>query len=166
MDNRTLRTTLTGIAVTLLLSWSNGPEPMTHVNTGDIIPLSSIASGGKPTTVLWMFPVESCLSCQTPAAMLRKIQSSSSHSIQVVGVVVGKDSGIVDGFLRTERLDIPLHRMKSREFRKYFGALELPAIIMTHNDTVMHSWIGEMAIGSLSDSDGSELLQLLSDYGG
>ena len=80
-----------------------------------LIPLVLAACSAPPdppqirdgVQVVWLVKTEDCLSCDTPARLLRELKRTHGESVRLTALIVGEegDSSLVRTFLKRERLD-------------------------------------------------------------
>lgn len=116
-------------AATLLAAPAPGlssiPEPL---EVGAEAPALIPTVGPGHVVVTWAFPIEALQGCSSPASEFRRLQRRYGDRVHLVVVAVGDDPGIVDPFLRRERIRPLVRRVTEAEYARHFGPTALPAV--------------------------------------
>lgn len=99
------------------------------------------ASGGT-SSVVWIFRTDDCLSCQAMDYSLRRLQAAYGGRVALVAVHVGRgeDASIPAAFFAGKRLETAAAvDVSPRAFRRAFGDVTLPVLLLARGDTVAWS---------------------------
>lgn len=114
-------------------------------------------------TIAWAFRVEDLLSCSNSAMTLRHVKARFGDRVELVAVAVGEDPGIVDSFMRRQRLAPQIVRMSKEEYEQAYTSDPLPSMHLItdghiRNTAVDSTWVDgptrrerplEVAVGEL-----------------
>lgn len=130
------------LAVALGLLAACGGEPAA-LTPGAPVPAGWQARGapGRPA-VVWVFRTEDCLSCQSLDYSLRRLQRTRGDRVSLVAVHVGRtaDAGIPAAFFASRRVRTSAAiDVTPRRFRRQFGDVTLPALLLVRGDTIVWS---------------------------
>ena len=110
---------------------------------GDALPDIGADLHHDDVVVLWALRAQDCLSCQDVARSIREAQRTLTRpNIKYVVVVLGEDRGVVDAFLRVQRIDATTVFVSLRRFTKAFGRTAPPFVLLSAESRVVALWIG------------------------
>ena len=138
-------------ALTTALFWSCSPTSTlrpAQLSVGTQVPRAVAAAPGK-IHVVWAFNTHDLLSCESPALALRHLKAHFPKEVELLAVAVGDDPGIVDSYMRRERLESQILRMQAGEFNREFSNSRLPALYVVRGQRI------EEATSDSTWSDGS-----------
>jgi hypothetical protein len=90
--------------------------------------------------VTWVLRAEDCLSCRTPASVLRRVAGRYAPNVEVSVLLVGTDDRLVYDYLAAERLPAQVKRISKARYRAEFGNSPLPALYVVRGDTIVATW--------------------------
>lgn len=122
------------VGLMLLPACHAPPGRIDVIAPGDHAP-SSLEAGDGQVVAGWIVRESDCLACVTPAYELRRLLEEK-QTARLRTVVVGESSDLVEDFLFRERLPVDIRRISEDVFRKEFGALEPPFIVVTYQRVV------------------------------
>lgn len=84
----------------------------------------------SPLSVVWMFSDGDLIACEPPTSVLRALRTRLGDRVDVSAVYVGDERAeFAQGFLRSERLDVPVRQIGHREYRLRFADRKLPIVV-------------------------------------
>lgn len=111
--------------------------------TGDGLPDIGADLNDDDVVVLWALRAQDCLSCQNVARSIREAQRTlTGPNVKYVVVVLGEDRGVVDAFLRVQRIDATTVFLSFRKFTNAFGTTPPPFVLLAAESRVVALWIG------------------------
>lgn len=111
--------------------------------TGDALPDIGADLKEDDVVVLWALRAQDCLSCQNVARSIREAQRTlTGPNVKYVVVVSGEDRGVVNAFLRVQRIDATTVFLPLRRFTKAFGTTPPPFVLLAADSRVVALWIG------------------------
>lgn len=102
-------------------------------------PPAVLSDAPQRVTVAWVFRAGDCLTCQTPAHMLRRIQGRHPSRARLLMIEVGKPSELVTSFFRQERLNVELVNLDREEYSQSFGTSSLPALYVVKGGKILEA---------------------------
>lgn len=96
--------------------------------------------------VVWGVQPEDCLVCQDVTRRFRMLQGSVADDVELLLVVLGDDSGLIDSFLRVERVDAKVLHFNASEFKDRFGGIEVPFLAVANDSSIVQLWTGRAEI--------------------
>lgn len=95
------------------------------------------------TYVLWVVDASTCLGCQTPDYLLRRVLARDSTQLRVLHVGDAGDVVVVRTFLGDRRLPMPIATVTPSRARRLFGDRPIPFLVVARRDTIL--WVGLVA---------------------
>lgn len=120
--------------------WSCNGESLA---VGEPLPDVGMELAKTDVVVLWALRVDDVLTCQHVASALREMQRTvTTVNVKYVVVVLGENRGVVDAFLRVQRLDAAKLFLSAREFERAFRGATTPLLLIANKLRVEAIWIG------------------------
>ena len=113
------------------------------LRTGTAAPAAVARTTGP--AILWVIRDADVLACRTPAREMRALQASYGDRLRIAVVAVGDRPRLVPGFIREERLAAELVPVSGSVFRREFGRVVLPAVVVVNGGRVVGVWDGSRA---------------------
>ncbi|MBW3570188.1 MAG: hypothetical protein KY467_03705 [Gemmatimonadetes bacterium] len=127
------------------LAACSAPAPRT-LTAGDALPAEwKPADVDSGVALLWVFRTRDCLSCEEVDEHLRRVQREFGASVAIVAVHVGnaRDATVPRSFFASRRVALARQvRHTPREFRRTFGDVTLPAVLVASGSRIVWSSAG------------------------
>lgn len=111
-----------------------------QLGVGDRTPATWRGADRTSPVVAWVFRGKDCLSCFTPAYDLRRLRGTYGDRLGLWTVAVQDPDSLARQFLRRERIGTVHRSLDTDEFRETFGRTALPALFLSHRDTIRGVW--------------------------
>lgn len=106
--------------------------PVAHpaqASVGKKVPELFAAAPGQ-ATIVWVFREDDILSCSNDALAIRHALLRFPSRVKLIALPVGDDDGLVESFLRRERLRGDVRRLSSSSLAAAVGPTDLPAVFV------------------------------------
>lgn len=90
-------------------------------------------------TIAWAFRVDDLFSCSNSALTLRHVKARFGERVNLVAVAVGDDPGLVDSYMRQQRLKPEVVRVDRGAYESLLGHAPLPSIHLITNGQIRHT---------------------------
>lgn len=87
-------------------------------------------------TLAWAFAEEDVLSCSHAAMSLRHAIARFGPNVRLVAIPVDEKAGLVESFMKRQRLSPVMFRLSRRQYRRTLGSTQLPALFVVSGTSV------------------------------
>ena len=152
-----------GAAVALAVVMTSSCESDRPLRVGMAVP--RLALDDNNGAVVWAMRPEDVLTCQDVTKALRRIERRYASDVATQVVVLGRDEGLVRGFLRSERVHgARILNVNRSRFANLFGGLPPPFLLVVVDGRVAALWSGTSSVGAAARGENPLLVDTVSKY--
>lgn len=131
---------------------------------GDPAPRWRADAGASGTELLWLLRDRDVYACRSAAFALRRLGAAGLDlHLRVIGV--GSDGRLIEDFVRSQRIRADLASLNASEYRRHFGATDLPALVLVQNGRVTHVWASAAGVIAATDGEVTEIQRAVGKAG-
>lgn len=135
MGTRTLAGAFRTILLLLSATLSTGCDSR-ELRTEDFAPAFWQDADSASIVLGWVFSAEDCISCFTPAAEFRRLQSTYGRSVELVGIAVDVEPGYAERYFRSQRVSVAVTHISGAEYKRVFGTAGMPAFYLVEHGRI------------------------------